>query len=94
MHIDDNPDCSTIWKLAHNWVNADPDKSDENSLSLELRKYIHYLLEASQKGDISVRTSFRKIFIDESFISFVVDFFHILKFKSHLRSNKINKNYL
>lgn len=94
MHLDENPDYETIWKLAHNWADVDPEESDENTLSPELKQYVHRLLEAVDRQDISVRNNFRKIFVDESFISFIADFFHVIKIKSHLKSNKSNKIYL
>lgn len=93
MHLDDNPDYMTIWKLAHDWVNADLKGSDENTISFEIKNYIHRLLEASYRRDISVRTHQRRIFIDESYISLVIDLTHTIKFMFYLRGNKINKIY-
>lgn len=61
MHLDDNSDYMTIWKLAHNWGNADHNRSDENTISLEIKNYIHRLLEASYKREISVRTHQRRM---------------------------------
>ena len=66
MHWDDNPDYETIWKLAHNWVNADPNESDENALSPELKKYIHRLLEAVDQRHISVRNNFPRNYCNTS----------------------------
>lgn len=94
MRLDENPDYETIWKLAHNWANVDPEESDANALSPEIKKYIHRLLDAVRNRDISVRNDFRRIFLDDSFITFIIDFFHFIKIRSHLRSNKSNKTYL
>ena len=81
MRLDDNPDYQTIWQLAHNWAKADPNESDENALSPELKKHIHRLLEASDKQEISVQTRQRKILIDDSFFALIADFAHIIKYK-------------
>ncbi len=94
MRLDDNPDYQTIWQLAHNWENADPNESDENALSPELKKHIHRLLEASDKQEISVQTRQRRILIDDSFFALVADFVHIIKFKILLRGSKANRIYL
>ncbi len=94
MRLDDNPDYQTIWQLAHNWAKADPSESDESALSPELRMHIHRLLEASDRQEISVQTSQRKILIDDSFFALVADLTHIIKYKIHLRGGKVNRTYL
>lgn len=38
MYLDNSEEFQTVWQLAHNWVNADPDTSDVNSLSPEENK--------------------------------------------------------
>ena len=76
----DSKDFQTVWKLAHDWVNTDPNKSDLNSLSPDLMQAIHRLMGAMLNRDISARTKRMTIFQDESFPSFIFDFHHYLKF--------------
>ncbi|WP_292993176.1 hypothetical protein [Nitrosomonas sp.] len=94
MHIDNSPDFKTVWRLAHDWIGADPDKTDPSAISPELRTAIHRLMHAMYSREISARWKGWRIFIDDSFISSVFDFFHDLRFIQCLRSNKFNKAYL
>jgi hypothetical protein len=40
MFLDDSSNFLTVWRLAHNWVGADPEASDPNALPDELRHTI------------------------------------------------------
>jgi hypothetical protein len=46
MHVENNPDFKTVWQLAHNWINADPDQTDIKKVSPELRIAILRLMRA------------------------------------------------
>ena len=94
MFLDDNPDYQTVWQLAHNWADADPDKTDTNAISPKLRENIIRLMLAIRNKKISARTRKRSIFIDDSVISLIVDTPHYLKTLSCLLKDAINKSYL
>ena len=94
MFLDDNPDYQTVWQLAHNWADADPDKTDTNAISPKLRENIIRLMLAIRNKKISARTRKRSIFIDDSVISLIVDTPHYLKTLSCLLKDAINKAYL
>ena len=47
MLVENSPDFKTVWQLAHNWIAADPDKTDPNAISPELRTAIHRLMHAN-----------------------------------------------
>ena len=61
----DTKDFQTIWRLAHNWVGADPETSDPARLSIELKEVILRLMHASLNQVISVRTRNRAFFFEE-----------------------------
>ena len=90
----DGEDFKTVWQLAHNWVGADPNETDINAISLDLKTAIHRLMHAMACREISVRTRKWRVFEDESFLSIVSDLFHYLKFFQFLRKNKFKKSYL
>ena len=90
----DSKDFQTVWKLAHDWVNADPNKSDLNSLSPDLAQAIHRLMGAMLSRNISARTKRATIFQDESFPTFIFDFRHYLKFARCLRKDWFDRAYL
>lgn len=90
----DNKDFQTVWQLAHNWVNADPEKSDCNALSAELKEVIHRLMSAAFNRTISVRTRRMAFFNDDTFLSIIFDSHHFTKFWKCLRSDVFNKAYL
>ncbi|MBK9661560.1 MAG: hypothetical protein IPO71_00020 [Nitrosomonas sp.] len=94
MFLDDNPDYQTVWQLAHNWADADPDKTDTNAISPKLRENIIRLMLAIRNKKISARTRKRSIFIDDSVISLIVDTPHYLKTLNCLLKDAINKAYL
>ncbi len=94
MHVENSPDFKTVWHLAHNWIGADPDKTDSNAISPELRIAIHRLMHAMSSKKITARWKGLQIFIDESFISSLLDIYHIYKFYRCLRKNTFDKNYL
>lgn len=90
----DNKDYQTVWQLAHNWVNADPDKSDCTALSAELKEVIHRLMSAALHRGISIRTRRMAFFTDEDFLSLIIEFHHFRKFWKCLRGDIFNKAYL
>jgi len=90
----DGGDFQTVWRLAHNWVNADPDTSNVNSLSPELMQAIHRLMLAMRNRDIAARTIRTAFFQDDSFLSIIFDFYHYLKFRSCLTIGRFDKAYL
>ncbi len=90
----DSKDFQTVWQLAHNWVNADPNKSDLGALSPELVQAIHRLMGAMLSRNISARTKRATFFQDDSFFSFIFDFHHYLKFARCLRKDWLDKTYL
>lgn len=94
MHVENSPDFKTVWELAHNWVSADSTKTDPTAVSTELRVAIHRLMHAMANGKITVRWKGLRIFMDESYISSILDIYHIYKFYRCLRKNKFDKNYL
>lgn len=90
----DSKDYQTVWRLAHNWVGADPDKSDPNALSIELKETIHRFMSAAINHAISIRTRRMGFFTDDSFSSYIIEFHHFRKFSKCLRGNEFNKAYL
>jgi hypothetical protein len=94
MHTENNPDFETVWQLAHNWIGAEPDKTDTNKISPELRIAIHRLMHAMACREISARWKGYRIFLNDSFFSGIFDFLHYLKFFQCLRNNKFSKTYL
>ena len=87
-------DYLTIWQLAHNWVDTDPEKSDPHLLSDELKHSIHRLMFAAMNQAITSRTKRFRLFMDDSFFTTVFDFHHFVKFSKCLRKNEFNKTYL
>ncbi len=94
MFLDDNPDYQTVWQLAHNWADANPDETDTNAISPKLREHIIRLMLAIRNRKISARTRKRSIFIDDSVISLIADIPHYLKTLNCLLKDAINKAYL
>ena len=90
----DSKDFQTVWRLAHNWVGADPDKSDPNALSTELKEAIHRLMSAAISRAITIRTRRMKFFMDETFLSIIFEFHHYKKFWKCLNGDEFNKAYL
>ncbi|BBJ24598.1 hypothetical protein W01_25250 [Candidatus Nitrotoga sp. AM1P] len=43
----DSEDYQTVWQLAHNWVGANPEISDPDLFSDELKHSIHRLMSAA-----------------------------------------------
>lgn len=94
MHTENNPDFETVWQLAHNWIGAEPNKTDTNNISSELRIAIHRLMHAMYCREITTRWKGYRIFLDNSFFSIIFDFYHDLKFIQCLRKSKFDKTYL
>jgi len=94
MHVENSPDFKTVWQLAHNWIEADPDKTDPTAISTELRIAIHRLMHAMSTKEITARWKGLRIFRDDSFLSSVFDLYHDFKFYRCLRSNRFDKHYL
>lgn len=90
----DSKDFQTVWQLAHNWVNADPDASDPNALSVELKEAIHRLMAAAINRTLPIRTRRFKIFMDDSAFTVISDFHHFRKFLKCLRQDLFDKTYL
>ncbi|QOJ23018.1 MAG: hypothetical protein HRU78_04650 [Gammaproteobacteria bacterium] len=94
MHVENSPDFKTVWQLAHNWIEADPDKTDPTAISTELRIAIHRLMHAMSTKEITARWKGLRIFRDDSFLSSVFDLYHDFKFYRCLRNNRFDKHYL
>ncbi|MGZ0019156.1 hypothetical protein [Nitrosomonas sp. wSCUT-2] len=94
MYLDDNPDYKTVWQLAHDWANLNPEKTDTKAIPPVLREHIIRLILAIRNKKISARTRKRSIFIDDSVISLIVDTPHYLRTLSCLLKDAINKSYL
>jgi hypothetical protein len=90
----DNKDFQTVWQLAHNWVNADTEKSDCNTLSAELKEVIHRIMSAALHRGISIRTRRLAFFTDDDFLSLILEFHHFRRFWKCLRGDVFNKAYL
>jgi hypothetical protein len=94
MHTENNPDFKNVWQLAHVWIGADPDKTNTNDISPELRIAIHRLMHAMYCREITTRWKGYRIFLDNSFFSTIFDICHDLKFIQCLRKSKFDKTYL
>jgi hypothetical protein len=94
MFLDNKEEFQTVWQLAHNWVDVDPDKTDTNAVSIELKNVIHRLLLAITSKNITARTRRWAILEDDSIFTSPLDFYHRLKLYPCLRRNKFNKSYL
>lgn len=90
----DSKDYHTVWQLAHNWVGADPEKSDPHQLSDELKHSIHRFMSAAINRAIPSRTRRFQLFMDDSFLSLLFDFRHFKKFSNCLRNDEFDKAYL
>ena len=90
----DSKDYQTVWQLAHNWVGADPEKSDSHPLPDELKHSIHRLMSAAINQAIPSRTRRWVLFKDDSFTSFIFEFRHYINFKKCLRNDEFDKSYL
>lgn len=90
----DSKDFQTVWRLAHNWVDADPDKSDPAALPDDLKEAIHRLMQAAFSQTISVRTRKRSFFFEESFLASIFDHGHFNRFLRCLRKDEFDKAYL
>src|SRR5687768_8941980 len=94
MHVENNPDFRTVWQLAHDWAGEKSDQTDPNAISPELRIAIDRLARAMGSREISARWKGYRIFIDDSFLSFIFDFRHSIKFYRWLMHNKFSKDYM
>jgi len=94
MHVENNPDFKSIWQLAHDWAGEESNQTDPAAISSELRLAIDRLIRAIGSKEISARWKGRRIFIDDSFLSFIFDFWHAIKFYRWLIHNKFSKDYL
>jgi len=94
MHVENNPYFKTVWQLAHNWAGEEADKTDPSAISPELRIAIDRLIRAIGSKEISARWKGYRIFFDESFISFIFDFRHVIRFYRFIMHNNISKEYL
>ncbi len=90
----DSEDYQTIWQLGHNWANADPNETDVNALSPELRTAFYRLMQSAFHEEISIRTRNWDIFDNGYYLNTIIDFFHFRKFKKCLREDKFDKSYL
>ena len=90
----DTKDFQTIWRLAHNWVGADPETSDPARLSIELKEVILRLMHASLNQVISVSTRNRAFFFEESFLASIIDHGHFNRHIKCLRKDVFDKTYL
>ncbi|MER0171410.1 MAG: hypothetical protein DU489_12545 [Nitrosomonas sp.] len=94
MHVENNPDFKSIWQLAHDWAGEESNQTNPAAISSELRLAIDRLIRAIGSKEISARWKGRRIFIDDSFLSFIFDFWHAIKFYRWLIHNKFSKDYL
>lgn len=94
MHVENNPDFKSIWQLAHDWAGEESNQTDPAAISSELRLAIDRLIRAIGSKEISARWKGRRIFIDDSFLSFIFDSWHAIKFYRWLIHNKFSKDYL
>ena len=94
MHVENNPDFKTIWQLAQDWAGEKSDQTDPNAISPKLRLDIDRLMRAIGSKEISARWKGHRIFIDDSFLTFIFDFRHAIKFYQWLMHNKFSKDYL
>jgi hypothetical protein len=90
----DSKDYQTVWQLAHNWVGANPVESDPSALPAELKEAIHRLMLAALNQAISIRTRKWSFFVDDTFMSFIIDFGHFKKFRKCARYDEFDKAYL
>lgn len=94
MHVENNPDFKSIWQLAHDWAGEKPDQTDPTAISPRLRLAIDRLIRAIGSKEITARWKGRRILIDDSFLSFIFDIRHAIKFYRWLIHNKFSKDYL
>ena len=94
MYLDDNPDYQTVWKLAHNWVDANPDETDTNAIPPKLREHIIRLILAIRNKDIAARTRKGVIFADNSIITIFENIPHYINTRTCLLNGNFNKSYL
>lgn len=90
----DSKDFQTVWALAHNWTGFDPEQTDPANLPQEIKDSIHRLLSAIWRQGLTGRTKRFAIFMDESFLSFVMDFKHFLRFYKCIKRGVFDKDYL
>mgnify|MGYP001571298174 CR=1 FL=1 len=94
MHVRNNPDFKSIWQLAHDWTGENPDQTNPSAISFELRLAIDRLIRAIGRGEISACWKGYRILENNSFLTFILDFRHFIKFFRWLIYNKFSKDYL
>lgn len=94
MHVKNNPDFKSIWQLAHDWTGENPDQTNPSAISFELRLAIDRLIRAIGRGEISAYWKGYRILENNSFLTFILDFRHFIKFFRWLIYNKFSKDYL
>ncbi|MCE7914886.1 MAG: hypothetical protein DYH15_09470 [Nitrosomonas sp. PRO4] len=94
MPVENNPDFKTVWQLAHDWAGEKSDQTDPTAISPKLWIAIDRLIRAIGSKEISGRWKGHRIFIDDSFLTFIFDFRHAIKFYRWLMHNKFSKDYL
>jgi len=94
MHVKNNPDFKSIWQLAHDWARENPNKTNPSAISFELRLAIDRLIRAIGRGEISANWKGYRILENNSFLTFILDFKHFIKFFLWLIYNKFSKDYL
>jgi len=93
MYLDSH-DYQTIWSLAHNWTNLEPESTDQNNLPSDTKIAIHRIMSAILGSKLTVRNKTFQIFLDDSFLNFIFDFSHYRKFSQCLKRDVFNKSYL
>lgn len=87
-------DYETIWSLSHKWVGHDPETTDPNNLPSEVALYIQRVSAAIFRNQLPARNKKRVIFIDDSFISFLIDFKHLKNLRACVFDGRFDKSYL
>lgn len=94
MLVENNPDFKTIWQLAHNWAGEETDKTDPDTISLDLTLAIDRLIRAIRNKKISARWKGYPIFLDNWLITVIFEFSHCKQFYRWLMHHKFDKDYL
>lgn len=93
MYIDSD-DYQSIWKLAHNWVSENSEATNPEELSKDLQVAIQRIASAILSNALLARSKRLIILQDDSFLTFIFDFRHIVRLYKCVHSDKFNKAYL
>ena len=90
----DSSDYQSVWKLALNWDTPHEPPLSSESLPPQTKEHIYRLMYATVNQQLSIRNKHRAFFLDDSILSTIIDFPHLVKYVKCQRRGIIDKDYL